>query len=64
MTGVSEGRHFEVECPHCGKAFSGRRIDGGRADRYRGFKCPHCKLFVPLQRVTDPGLSRDPDAPS
>jgi hypothetical protein len=21
----------------------------GAAERYRGFKCPHCKLFVPAQ---------------
>ena len=23
----------------------------GRAARYRGFKCPHCKLFVPFERA-------------
>jgi hypothetical protein len=25
----------------------------GRAARYAGFKCPHCKLFVPFERVAD-----------
>ena len=50
MTGVSHG-HVEVECPHCHKSFSAEEIDGGRAVRYRGFKCPHCKLFVPLERA-------------
>ena len=23
----------------------------GAAERYRGFKCPHCKLFVPAARI-------------
>jgi hypothetical protein len=23
----------------------------GSAERYRGFKCPHCRLFVPLERA-------------
>jgi hypothetical protein len=67
VSGVTQERSYEVECPHCHKSFAGERIDGGRAARYRGFKCPHCKLFVPLQRATDGGppdepLSRDSDA--
>jgi DNA-directed RNA polymerase subunit RPC12/RpoP len=37
---------YEVECPHCHKSFSAELIEGS-AERYRGFKCPHCKLFVP-----------------
>jgi phage FluMu protein Com len=62
--GVTEEQSFEVECPHCHQRFAGEPIDGGRAARYLGFKCPHCKLFVPLQRATDAGLSRDPDGAS
>ncbi len=59
------GQHsFEVECPHCHKSFGAEPMAGGRAARYRGFKCPHCKLFVPLERATDAGLSRDTDAAS
>ena len=59
-------QRFEVECPHCHKMFSGPPIEGAAA-RYRGFKCPHCKLFVPYQRVESQALlleplSRDPDA--
>jgi len=23
----------------------------GSAERYRGFKCPHCRLFVPAARI-------------
>jgi len=40
----------EVVCPHCKKPFSASLIEGG-AERYRGFKCPHCRLFVPAARV-------------
>jgi hypothetical protein len=32
----------------------------GSAARYRGFKCPHCKLFVPASHGEDQGLARDP----
>jgi hypothetical protein len=64
VTGVSQS--FEVACPHCRKSFAAEPIKGGDAARYRGFKCPHCKLFVPLHRAADRDLleplSRDPDA--
>ena len=40
---------FEVTCPHCKKSFTAELIDGA-AERYRGFKCPHCRLFVPAVR--------------
>ena len=56
---------FEVECPHCHKSFAAQTMEGSAA-RYRGFKCPHCKLFVPYQRAADRDLleplARDPDA--
>jgi DNA-directed RNA polymerase subunit RPC12/RpoP len=45
-----EGATAEVRCPHCKKTFSASLIAGG-AERYRGFKCPHCRLFVPAARV-------------
>ncbi len=65
MSGVRQESGFEVECPHCHKSFAAQPIRGGSAARYRGFKCPHCKLFVPLQRAAvqdllEP-LSRDPE---
>jgi hypothetical protein len=50
---------FDVECPHCHKRFAAEPIEGGRAARYLGFKCPHCKLFVPLQRAAEAGRNRD-----
>jgi hypothetical protein len=43
---------YEVTCPHCHRAFKAELIAGSSA-RHRGFKCPHCRLFVPLERVDD-----------
>jgi len=40
-----------IVCPHCKKSFSAELI-AGSAERYRGFKCPHCRLFVPAARVS------------
>ena len=42
---------YEVSCPHCGKEFR-QELLSGPAARYHGFKCPHCRLFVPLERVS------------
>ena len=49
---------FEVTCPHCKKPFEAQLIDGSAAP-YRGFKRPHCRLFVPYERSrpTGPGLA-------
>jgi transposase-like protein len=54
MNDVAQDQSFDVECPHCHKSFAAERIEGGRAARYLGFKCPHCRLFVPLQRASRP----------
>jgi DNA-directed RNA polymerase subunit RPC12/RpoP len=48
--GVSPEEHADIVCPHCKKTFSANLLDG-TAERYRGFKCPHCRLFVPAARV-------------
>jgi hypothetical protein len=45
-----EGDVVDVTCPHCKKPFSAQLISGS-AERYRGFKCPHCRLFVPHTRA-------------
>jgi phage FluMu protein Com len=47
---TEDAGQVEVVCPHCRKTFIGTLIDGAAA-RYRGFKCPHCKLFVPAERT-------------
>jgi hypothetical protein len=56
----AEGR-YEVECPHCHKPFEADLMTGPAA-RYQGFKCPHCRLFVPYDRVAEQALTRDADA--
>jgi hypothetical protein len=58
---ASPGAALVVTCPHCHRRFSAALISGG-PERHRGFKCPHCKLFVAEGRVEDAALSRDPDA--
>ena len=46
----------QVLCPHCKKVFSATLLSGRRS---RGFKCPHCRLFVPLERATDAPVRPD-----
>jgi DNA-directed RNA polymerase subunit RPC12/RpoP len=41
---------YEVICPHCKKQFRAELL-GGKDERHRGFKCPHCRLFVPYERA-------------
>jgi tRNA(Ile2) C34 agmatinyltransferase TiaS len=37
-----------IVCPHCKKQFEAELLSqGSRA----GFKCPHCRLFVPAERA-------------
>jgi hypothetical protein len=43
---------YAVLCPHCGKSFRDELLTGP-AERYHGFKCPHCRLFVPFERVAE-----------
>jgi hypothetical protein len=38
-----------IVCPHCKKPFEGDLL--ARGTRHQGFKCPHCRLFVPVERV-------------
>jgi hypothetical protein len=47
---MSQIEIFDVVCPHCGKPFESELLNGA-AERYRGFKCPHCRLFVPAARA-------------
>lgn len=44
-------QRYEVVCPHCRKEFQAEAI-GSQAQR--GFKCPHCRLFVPFERADEP----------
>ena len=42
---------YQVDCPHCGKHFQGELLTGSGPSPSRGFKCPHCRLFVPYDRA-------------
>lgn len=48
-------RVFSVTCPHCHRSSEAELLAGGKSVQ-RGFKCPHCRLFVPVERA-------DADAP-
>jgi DNA-directed RNA polymerase subunit RPC12/RpoP len=48
----------EATCPHCHKTFVPSPLPRPTA-RQRGYKCPHCRLFVPVERAADAPLSRD-----
>ena len=58
---ASQTSQVEVTCPHCHKPFRPTALARPSA-RSRGSKCPHCRLFVPLERVADEPLSRDPSS--
>lgn len=46
------GTEYRVTCPHCAKDFTD--VPLADADgRQRGFKCPHCRLFVPFERAEE-----------
>ena len=49
---AAEAPFYDVDCPHCRRPFRAQLLSG-RAARYHGFKCPHCKLFVPFERVEE-----------
>jgi transposase len=53
------GERYSVTCPHCGKPFVGELLTGA-GERHRGFKCPHCKLFVPAERADEPESAVNP----
>jgi DNA-directed RNA polymerase subunit RPC12/RpoP len=48
---VSE--QHRVVCPHCGKEFEAELMTSISAPGPRGFKCPHCRLFVPVDRAVE-----------
>ncbi len=63
---MSEGApttSYEVTCPHCRKQFEAKLLAGASA-RHRGFKCPHCRLFVPYERADEQDLLEPVDGVS
>ena len=61
MAAVTE-TGFVITCPHCKREFSAEPMEGA-AERYRGFKCPHCRLFVPYERAEESGLLEEKPPP-
>ena len=60
---VSDRKHtsaevLEATCPHCHKTFVPSPLPRPTT-RQRGYKCPHCRLFVPIDRAADAPLTRD-----
>ena len=51
MADTEQTKGYTFECPHCHKSFDAAVVQG--EGRIRGFKCPHCRLFVPLDRVEE-----------
>jgi DNA-directed RNA polymerase subunit RPC12/RpoP len=45
-------RDTEVICVHCGKSFRAEVL--GPETGQAGVKCPHCRLFMPLERTERP----------
>ena len=54
----STAETLEATCPHCHKTFAPSPLQRPTA-RQRGYKCPHCRLFVPIERAADAPLTRD-----
>ena len=60
MTQSAETSSHEVTCPHCKKTFEAPLLEGS-AERYNGFKCPHCRLFVAFKAADDQDLVEPSD---
>jgi tRNA(Ile2) C34 agmatinyltransferase TiaS len=56
---ADQSRRYEVECPHCHKSFTSEPL-AGPTERHAGFKCPHCRLFVPFERVSGAERAAEP----
>jgi ssDNA-binding Zn-finger/Zn-ribbon topoisomerase 1 len=63
MPRSSGSRVYAVVCPHCGKGFESELLSSG-SDRHKGFKCPHCRLFVAFARVEEQQASEENGSPS
>jgi DNA-directed RNA polymerase subunit RPC12/RpoP len=46
---MAESIEKDVVCVHCRRSFGAEVLSPESARA--GFKCPHCKLFMPLERV-------------
>jgi tRNA(Ile2) C34 agmatinyltransferase TiaS len=60
FVGAEAAEEYTVSCPHCGRDFTASPLvePSGRAG---GFKCPHCRLFVPYERADEASLTGTAD---
>ena len=56
MAGSPSPHGQELLCPHCKKPFRAELL-GTPGEALRGFKCPHCRLFVPSGRAEEAELT-------
>lgn len=57
--GVNRADDLDVVCVHCGKEFRGELL--APDSEHAGLKCPHCRLFMPLERAgTDDSAASAP----
>lgn len=56
--GRKETVELTVTCPHCRREFTATPMTDA-AGRPTGFKCSHCRLFVPYERAQDRDLIQD-----
>jgi tRNA(Ile2) C34 agmatinyltransferase TiaS len=54
MASPAAESHHTVVCPHCHKQFEAEPLDASASGGPGGFKCPHCRLFVPADRAERP----------
>jgi phage FluMu protein Com len=50
----------DVICAHCGKAFRAEVLSPDT--QQAGVKCPHCRLFMPLERAEPANAGANADA--
>jgi DNA-directed RNA polymerase subunit RPC12/RpoP len=46
---AGEREQLDVTCVHCKKTFRAEVL--APETEHAGFKCPHCRLFMPLERA-------------
>jgi hypothetical protein len=56
--GSENSVELTVTCPHCGREFTATPMTD-EADRPTGFKCTHCRLFVPFDRADELDLIQE-----
>jgi uncharacterized Zn-finger protein len=51
VDGQPQVAEHEIVCPHCKRAFESQEQEPIGMGERQGCKCPHCRLFVALERA-------------